>query len=132
MKIYVAGSTKDIPRSQKVIDWCLELGHKITYDWTRAEQNLAQWAADSDVSPELALEIASKERKATRTADVVVLLWHPKLLGGLLEAGMALAWHRGLCVVGPERRSIFWHLNEVDVLENDDELKEYLRGLAGA
>lgn len=112
-----------------MIDFCYSIGHKVTFDWTRHEQNLAQWASDDDVSEELARTIANKERLAVQTADVCVLLWHPSLLGGLLEAGMALAYKRGLCVVGPERHSIFWNLAEVDVLEDDAELHEYLKEL---
>lgn len=84
MKWYIAAKFEEGPRARHLMDRLEEMGHEITHDWTRADPATAgealQAAANDDLDGVLA-------------AEGFVLLWHPKLQGGLVELGVALTRH---------------------------------------
>jgi len=45
LRVYVAGSTRDTERINKVQGWCRDLGWDITFDWTGPEVPPAWHAA---------------------------------------------------------------------------------------
>jgi len=118
---YVAGkfgfaNAVEVQRIQELLlDEC---GLECEFDWTH----------EIVTGPEDGPWLASKEIGAAQEADVFVLLWHPNLLGGLIELGAAIAANRlyggapTVFVYAPKRSSIFWDLPRVKIVDDDAEL----------
>jgi hypothetical protein len=102
MRVYVAGSTRDVERVNRVQALVRSAGWEITFDWTGAE--------GEDTVPERGAAIASREIEACVTADLTILLF-PPLGGGLgcwIEMGATLGAGGEVWVVDPGRDSVFW------------------------
>lgn len=109
MRIYVAGSTRDIERVKGVHDVVRAFGHEITFDWTGAEGEIrtdGSW----DSASEAGARIAVREVEASYTADLTILLYPPSGggLGCWIEMGATLAGGGEVWVVEPARDSVFW------------------------
>lgn len=128
MRLYVAGKTGD-PRVPAVQDRLDREGHDV-FDWAALE--------DDKRTPAM---IAQAELREVAAVDALVLIWHPDLLGGLVEVGAALAsdvpvvllntWRQ---VDGGEwlddlRESVFWALPSVYHAADVNVLVRVLRGL---
>lgn len=84
-------------------------GHEIVYDWTVSY-------SDND-TPEKAII----ERDAIKTADLLVLLWHPDAESARYEAGMAMGLGKQIIVSeGPD--SFFFHLPGIISVSTDDDI----------
>lgn len=110
MRLYVAGHTKD-PRVPAIQDRLDRVGHEV-YDWANLEASLDRRS-----------QIAAAELEAVKNSDALVLVWHERLLGALLEAGVALGAGLPVLIFDQAdarseglRRSIFWSLPEVSVV----------------
>lgn len=105
IRVYVAGSTKEVERVRRVLESARDLGWYITFDWTGVEGEIkttGPW--------ERGAEIAQNEIKACQDADLVILL-APKVSTGLgcwIEVGAALASDTEVWVVEPGKESVFW------------------------
>lgn len=86
MRIYVAASRYDVGLAEELIGIIQSerMDHTITHDWTAsvraAEQKTAQDMQDAGVN----------DRQGVRDCELFILLWSDRLLGGLVELGMAL------------------------------------------
>jgi hypothetical protein len=111
MKIYVAA--RNFTFAQEVMELLRrELGATITLDWT----GYPPGTRDS--------RIAEMMRLAVEAADAVVLCGvEDKMLGALLEVGMALGLRKRVIVFGggaEPRDSLFWRLPEVQVCASEE------------
>lgn len=119
MKIYVAGKWQEKPRVSALMRQLEEMGCTITYDWTKVDEATAKLH-----------EQASLDIDAVFLADLVVVLWHPGLRGGLVEMGAALVddatavWAVG---VPDSEPCIFFKHPKVKHLAHEDDV---LRGIA--
>lgn len=105
--VYVAGSTRDVERINRVQEAVRRRGWEITFDWTRAEVRTDDsW----DTVPEQGARIAEQEIEACRAADLTILLFPPNGggLGCWIEMGATLANGGAVWVVEPSRDSVFW------------------------
>ena len=128
-RIYVAGSTKEIERVQRVRDAVLEAGHVITFDWTGEEGEIRDGSGPNWTSaPDVAHGLATREVEAVRSADHVILLVpnERRGLGCFVEFGVAVGhdipvW---VCFDGADgfRDSVFWHLTDVFTMRDDEAL----------
>lgn len=109
MKVYVAGSTRDLDRVRSVQNLARSLNHEITFDWTGSEGEIridGSW----DVAHETGSRVAQTEIAACLSADLTILLFPPNGggLGCWIEMGASLASGSQVWVVSPGRDSVFW------------------------
>lgn len=129
MNVYVAAKTHDVRRAQKVIGWLRDCGHHVTYDWTEGVVRLGD-ANEADLSPEVQKGIAERDRKGVLEARLVVALGHPLVCGTLIEVGMACAFGTPVWLVGEwPRSSVFFFLESVTRIHNDDALRKHVEAL---
>lgn len=134
MKVYVAGSTKEVERVKKTQDIIRKKGWTITFDWTGADGEIRTDGSWDENSPK-GEDISLKEIKACKEADLIILL-APKVSSGLgcwIEVGAGLASGTKVWVVEPMKDSVFWQHPQVARIASDDELhtrliKEYDNG----
>lgn len=122
--IYVAGSRHDIHRVRRVQASLIEIGCAITYDWTiRCEH----WAGQDRALPiPLACQTAEEERIGVNNADALVLVWNDEHqgVGRIIETGMAMAAKKPIIVLGEPYPVVFWHLPEVQIVQDRTSLLE--------
>ena len=120
MRFYVAAKFEEGPRARVLMDRLEALGHMVTHDWTREETTAAQ--------SEL-MAYAQNAADGVSIAERLVLLWHPKLQGGFIELGIAMAMHghRPPAVIGapPDSPCIFFRL-----CEHFDTIEAFIASLA--
>lgn len=116
MKIYVAG--KNLDRAGRVIDFLLDAGHEITYDWVAAIDDT------SDLTKK-----AHDERQAIRSCDVLVYLWEDDQESARYEAGMAMGLDKMVIVSGKESAH-FFTLPDVMTVKSDEQILEALNSIA--
>lgn len=115
MKVYVAGSTKDIDNVRKAQHLLTSMGHTITFDWTDPVLGKIRekWGAHRNEAE----SHSTLERNAVREADAVVLIWPQGQdragTGSLLETGMGMGLGKRVVIVGGARESVFWYLPKV-------------------
>lgn len=119
MRVYVAGSTRDVERVNGIQDAVRASGHEITFDWTGAEGEIrtdGSW----DTAPEAGARIAQREVEASRAADLTILLYPPGGggLGCWIEMGATLAGGGEVWVVEPARDSVFWQHPNVTIFSS--------------
>lgn len=123
MRVYIAGSRREIDKVKEVQAICMALGMEITFDWTGEEGEIREdW---SDV-PERAERIAFKEAAAVMTADLLILVWTDKGIGNRLETGGALLSGKQTIILGEPRESVFWYLPNCTRIKDTDELQNFL------
>jgi len=125
MKVYVAASIKDRARAEQIADAIEDAGHLITFKWWGDEGEIRDadegktWRDD----PEQAQVLAQREQKGVWDADALVLCGHEKLMGALIEFGMAVSDEKPAIILpGCQRDSIFWHLPGVVQVETIEEV----------
>lgn len=120
MKVYVAGRLRqvnDVRRAQQTLK---AFGAEITYDWT-AEEIASDWHTNRAEGARL----AAKEIRGVQQAEALVLVGHCGKrtgagLGIFVEVGIALAESKPICIIGPERESVFWQTPYVFRVETID------------
>jgi len=130
-RVYVAAKFEEAPRAREVMDRLEKQGHIISHDWTRED---TVGLSGDDLEAYLA-RCANHDFIGVVTADIVLVLNHDRLFGGMVETGVALGLDKLVVVVGPDIRDcIFWHLKDVykvpDVdsgLELIDSIANYIR-----
>jgi hypothetical protein len=136
LDIYLAGSTKELERVERVKTVLLYQGHSLTFDWAGAEGEVRMGEGDDtwDHAPLAARDLSQKEVNAVMDADVLILLCPPRGrgLGCYLETGVALGNDIDVWVSherpGTERDSVFWHHPAVAWRGFDGELMSRLEG----
>ena len=111
-KIYVAGSSNEIPIIQGLMKTVQEYGYQITYDWSRSDL----WN-HPDPSDEALTGCAQVDEDAVRSADI---LWYVtpaeasgKSEGSHFELGVARGLGKAILVSGPlGRHRIFPRLTQ--------------------
>lgn len=95
MRIYIAGSSREIERAERAIKAVRELGHTITVDWPAAMRaEAANGKGDHALTPEEQKRYAEADLDGVAGADLVWLLIPDRenpSVGAWFEAGYALA-----------------------------------------
>lgn len=135
MRIYVAGSRHEIITVRLMHTTLKELGHEVTYDWTK-EENVSNGKPREDwlEHREEGKAIADAECQAVANADGLLICgWgSERALGTYIEIGMALAQGKPVVICGPVRNSIFWCLDEVVIAEDVKDGIAALEQMCGA
>ncbi len=111
-RIYVAGRFRRYEECRALMDDLVAVGHTITHDWTRTEEfgdDGHPKATDGDLDRYAQRCHAVDDLRGVRTADMLVVLAHDSLCGGLIEVGAALAYGVPVWICDPWRHTIFWH-----------------------
>lgn len=128
MLVYVAGSRHERPAVQSVQQRLVDMGHKLTMDWTGAEGAVLPSHAGGHHGDDLKFwaNIAYRELEAVGRADflVAVLSIEGRGRGMFIEIGAALSCGRSVFLVGDAKAndSNFWALSEVTICRDEDEL----------
>jgi hypothetical protein len=93
--------------------------HDVAINKLRAKLNLG-WAED----PEKAQVLADREVAAVKSADAVVLVWAPDLLGAAMEAGSAIFDGTRTFIFRPGRDCVFYNRRNVSVHWSKTDLLE--------
>jgi len=113
MRIYVAGSGRDLARVRTVQKALREHGHEITYDWTSDIEHNGS-TAESDLDPVVAAAYAVADAQAVLDARAFVLVLPQTLsIGSWVEFGIAIGTRRKqeIFSIGDNPyRTIFGHL----------------------
>jgi nucleoside 2-deoxyribosyltransferase len=115
VRIYVAGRTNDIKRVREMQDLCRKAGHEITEDWTQNVNAQAIRAEDDGVTlPSEFKRYAMNDVRGVRSADMIVVMCGPALLGTAIEIGIAIEREIPVVLVGEtDRDSVFFYLPNV-------------------
>lgn len=126
MNLYVASSVRNFERVREIQQLLLEHGYTITYDWTRAAPDEVWRNGGAEGDPVFLKEQARLDKEGVIFADIVVVLDHERNYGTLIEIGMAIAADIPVVIVGrPKRDSVFWHLDNISIVEDDAELIDW-------
>jgi hypothetical protein len=107
MKVYVAGSTKEIERVRDMQKSVRDKGWDIILDWTK----WIEGETGIEGPLERGSEIAIREISACQNADLTILLC-PIVSSGLgcwIEVGAALASGNEVWIIEPRKDSVFWN-----------------------
>jgi hypothetical protein len=111
VKLFVAGKVGAEDDVSDAIASLEALGHTVPFDW----RNLPVWKPYSQHKLYNTTS-AQQMRRGVLESDAVVLIWHPDLLGGVVEVGMAMGASKPVYVVGHPRDSLYWCLPGVHVI----------------
>lgn len=121
--IYVGGAWAERKRVHcSIVNLHKLFGVDVTLDWTQ----MPEPPADDRL-------VAIEEREAVLTAEKLLVLWPEsgRLVGGLIEIGIALAWDKPVIILdkyGSLGRSVFWGLDDVTLTTSEEAaLNEVLR-----
>jgi hypothetical protein len=84
MKIYVGASLEESATAKTIIIKLIDLGHTITYDWTKHGRV---------TDPALLKEYGQEEVEGVVTSDLF-FMYYPARLGTHVELGIAIALHK--------------------------------------
>ena len=119
MRVYVAAKFEEAVRASRLMALLRIDGHRISYDWT------VHTASTSDAAIPA---IAHLDIEGVRTADAIVVLYHPRLKGALVEMGGALALGIRVVVVDadPADPCIFFRHPSIEHVESDEVVRGQL------
>jgi len=124
--VYVAAKFEEAPLARAVMDRLEALGHVITHDWTG--ENSVGLSGD-DLKLYLA-KCARQDFFGVVAADVILVLNHDRLFGGMVETGVALGLGKPVVLVSADKRDcIFWHLKEVRKVDDVDQALKVIENL---
>lgn len=128
LDLYVAGASKELKRCQNFILGVRYIGHRITFDWTKA---VAEFGA-TPLSDDLCKTAAMIDLEGVRHSNMVILLApgpENHSTGCWTEIGGGLILGIPLIVSGDAKRSIFTR-RAAFTFQNDEETLGYLRTIA--
>jgi len=108
MKIYLAADYARKEEMQGVRDVLSALGHIITSQWIdRPSAIRAFGIGGARIDLKVCMEITNSNICDLRDADMVLLFTSGELSRGgrHTEFGMALAWKKSICIIGPREHS---------------------------
>lgn len=131
----VSTTTSDLARS-----WTSSDGGGIepAYDWTRSEEfnnvGAPHPGASDEVLPDAECKrYATLDIEGVKGADILILLADlDGYTGSYIEFGAAVATGTKVIVVAPAKRSIFWYLDGVAIVDTQEEALELVFALAAA
>jgi hypothetical protein len=139
MKFYVAGKFQNYEVVRAFADRLRDAGHEITYDWTRTDEFdeqghpiVSQYQGETDDSGDEILSYEAQKKYAhldadgVAEADALVLFATPNVTGALIETGMALGYGIPVIVIDPARWTIFYALDLVTVVKDEEEALEVI------
>lgn len=104
VKVYVAGSSAELERAQRAIDFIRSIGWEVVHDWVAdvRRERLEGGRQDSDLSDEERRTFAHKDLTSVGDAELVWLLVpNNPSTGAWVELGYALALTRVLIHIAP-------------------------------
>jgi nucleoside 2-deoxyribosyltransferase len=124
-RVYVAGSSRELERAERVIAEAQRRGFIVTQDWPAAVR--AAGASNEGLTHEQRTSAARECMRGVHTADAVVLLVPAagvETIGAWFELGYAVS--RGLRVfastpAGREESTVFLALHAVSTLSSDQD-----------
>lgn len=126
MKVYIAGSSKELDLVARYMDQVRAAGHEITCDWVAAMRQESK--LDHELTPDEARMYAERDRRGVATADLFwLLLPKEKSEGAFWELGYTYARTclgrrpDRIIVSGNVGARIFCRLPEVEVFATHDE-----------
>lgn len=125
--IYVAGSSRDLPRARAAMALATEIGFRVALDWTHSVE--ANGSAN-DVPRSIAAECARADLRAVAGADVLwLLLGDEPSRGAHVELGARLVgpWDSTVILSGGNPRASIFYAGLVH-FETDAEVRTYLTG----
>jgi hypothetical protein len=126
-RIYVAGSSKELDRCERLIARVRAMGHEITHDWT-ASVRANGGEANAGLSERERLDAAVGCYNAACGATFVVVLAAPVMNGAMFELGAAYAADAVIGYVGDEGLTIFSSFAD-HVFVGDEAALAWLEGL---
>lgn len=126
MKIYVAASSKEIPRARAVMDALEKVGHTITHDWTTSVDMYRDDVTESQLTV-----CAIDDYYGVVWADCLLLLapMTPST-GSWVELGLALAANKRVIVAGGNaKQCIFFSHPDVEWFPTDERAATFLGSL---
>lgn len=88
MKIYVAGSSRDLHHVRVVQARVKSLGHEVTYDWTL---DVERYGPGQLANPDNAAWCANNDTNAVLESELVIVVAHHRMWGAMVELGIAIA-----------------------------------------
>jgi hypothetical protein len=121
--IYVAAKFHEAPRARALMERLRALGHVITYDWT------VHYFEEQAGVPQDLPKCALNDMAGVAEANVLIVLHHPKLSGGMCEMGGALIMGSDVIMVGAgsERPNVFYDHELVRHVADEDAAIEALK-----
>ena len=113
LRVYVAGSSREIPRVRAAHRALREAGFELAYDWTHGVEAAVARGVSEDAMPDgEAHAVATRDLAGVNAADVVWLLAPEQpTRGAWVELGVADALGSDIVVSGPRcRQSVFTRL----------------------
>lgn len=129
MKLYIASATVNWPAVRHLQTVAKKNGHEITMDWTVMveEWNRAENRDNpDDTPPEVLTQAAIGDMRGVQECELLALICHEKMMGALVEFGMASALLKPCWVINHEvvRFNIFWALPNVRFLAGWEAVQE--------
>jgi nucleoside 2-deoxyribosyltransferase len=123
VKFYTASKFERFLEVRYFNDQLRELGHTVTWDWTRTKEfnQFGYSVSHAPLHPDDRLYYARADVKGAREADAVILLDGPDLRGALVEAGIAIGAGKELWLVEPWKPIIFdaLHVSRIFAARSD-------------
>ena len=123
LKVYVAGSSAEVERAERVIASLRAMGHVVTFDWTRSVREYrSQGYRDADLDDDRCAMIASEDLDAVRRADALLFLSPEEpTTGAWVELGCALNLANMAILVSGKTARNFLFTRLADYIFDDDE-----------
>lgn len=93
----------------------IQLGHTITFDWTKNVEEVGPDPAivQSEKDEAFLKKCAQDDEYGVKRAQLLVAIGHPKVCGTLVEIGMALRQGIPVALIGEFPSSVFWRLPQI-------------------
>ena len=108
MKLYIGGSSQDIPRINHIMEVLKGENYTITHDWT---QSFKEEVKDYE-------QAVRDDLAGIFSADMLILVFEKPLpyKGTHTELGLAIAWRKPVIILGKEAdKNIFSRLENVSI-----------------
>jgi hypothetical protein len=131
VKLYTAAPFRTYERVRRFNADARDAGHTVTHDWTLTEEFGTDghpiFGDGATLDMAVKAQRAEEDRLGVEIADLVILFGDQgPSFGACMEAGMAVAYEKNLCVVQPTHFTIFWGLANVTILPDENAAREML------
>lgn len=109
MKFYIAGRTSQIKTIQKMVATLTDLGHEITYDWTRTEDPDLKRPYNEHL--EKVSFFAEKDINGAKNAEIFIIIGDASGTGMYVELGVALASGAKVYAIGEYNDVTIFHFH---------------------
>jgi len=119
MKLYIAGSSQDLPRVKELMTRFQDAGYTLTHDWTTY----------FDEVPKDYTHFARLDLVGIQAAEYIIFLYERDLpyRGTHTELGLAISWRKPCLILGEyAHKNIFTRLENMYFFKKEEEILEYL------